>query len=160
LESIHAEPFRNNRFNALRDIKAAEEILGDFGTQREEAAKRELEVLFARLRQGIAWVFARDFLEMQIIAPLSWLIREAERERRSSPVASNGVSQKDAPKQFDALADRIRDFRGRVDRCGDNLLHTPVKNEVLARADEASEYVHQDDWMSVKEELQIASGML
>ncbi len=164
IKSIHAEPFRKNAHHMLRDLESVAEAIRALGTEQDAAAKQKLELGIKRLRQGLAWPFALDFLEMRIIAPLAWLLNDVGREQRSprkkKRASANGISHADAPKQFDALADRIRDFRSRVDLCDDDHLKTPVKAEVLARTDEALEYVGQDDWASVKEELQFASELL
>jgi hypothetical protein len=163
LKTLHAEPFRKNKFHALRDLESVSVAINALGTRRDASAKRDIEIALKRLHQGTAWVFARDFLEMQIIAPLSWLLKDIERARRSKNAAnrSNGASRRDAPDKFDALTERIRDFRRRVDLCEDDFLKHPVKSEVMAHAEEALEYIlNQDDWKSAKEELEIVSGLL
>jgi hypothetical protein len=163
LEHIHANPFRANAFASLKDVREAKELLLAFGTDHEAAAHAELDIVLRRLHQGIAWPLARDFLELQIIAPLSWLLSDMERDMRRPKKANarrNGISREDAPERFDALAERIRDFRSRAFRVQEDLLRSTVKADVLKNVDEALEYVRQDDWESVKEELKTVSSFL
>ncbi|MBD3251914.1 hypothetical protein GF380_05715 [Candidatus Uhrbacteria bacterium] len=148
LKQLRSEPFRKNRYHTEADFQQALEGIRLLGSKRgDDAVKQLQDIVFKRIQQGITWVFARDYLEMQVLAPLSWHMEEVDRRIRSN--GSVHVTP-DETQKFDALVLRLREFRDKVTHCEDSLLKHPVKEDILLQTDEALEFTRAQDWEEVK----------
>jgi hypothetical protein len=167
-KQVYAAPYLKNARWLVHDLRAAglcaEKLVSD---PQNPELRRSLETAYCRMRQGIVWMFALDFLEMNVITPISMLMEDVTRDQRVMRRAVNApdrfeivISRSRAPFRFDQAVERIHDFRNRARRCSDTLLHTRVKEEVLLRVDEALEFAEQDDWREVKKQLDDASRIL
>lgn len=175
------EPFRTNAQLTAKDLQQAVRLAFDIEKYRRRcpmnrdeednlksllAIRRgQLENQYTKIRQGIAWVFARFRLEIEVITPLRLLIediRRAERKRREEtgergPIT---ISRALAPAQFDATHNALLGFNERILRSNEELLEHPVKEVVQEHVDMALACMKDDEWREAIHELREAADCM
>lgn len=163
LEMVHLRPFAKNAKHTVRDLGEVLYLLQHRGVSADDE-KVKAEAL-RRLKEGIRWVFVLDALQRGIIFPLSFLIDEllrAERvKRRKTKIKGRVIiTSSMSPLKFDDLSGRLSEFERKLDKCQDDVLAHPVKNEVLSLLYLASAHIQEDDWRKVKTDLDAIAQIL
>lgn len=155
---IVALPFRRNAYHTRRD-------LGDAMRLALEKNAPGLRFQIVKIRQGISWVFALDFLHRNVLASLRFTIdrlrREASRHRRGT--GQKGplkIARSLAPKAFNDVDARLADFIHRVETHTDAALKVKVRDRVLAHARAAQQAMAKEEWLLAKRELTLAARSL
>lgn len=159
LENVHALPFHRNAFHTREDLLCAVQLA-------EQCQNVALVNHYLKIRQGITWVLAQSALEMEVIAPLSFLIEDlhtAERHRRRDcpgPRKAVRITWSHAPARFRSVKQSLINFLCVLMQCVDDDLKVPVKQEVAGLASEALDAMHRDDWQKAKRLLKQSSALM
>ena len=155
---IVALPFRRNAYHTRRD-------LGDAMRLAHEKNAPGLRFQIAKIRQGISWVFALDFLHRNVLASLRFTL---DRLRRQASHHRRGTGQKGPlkiaraldPKAFEFVDLRLADFILRVEQHTDAALKVKVRDRVLTHARAAQEAMANEEWLLAKRELILSARAL
>ncbi len=155
---IDVRPFSKNALHTRRDLRDA------MGYAHEENATG-LRTQIAKIRQGISWVFALDFLHRNVLAGLRFTLerlrREVAHQRRGTGQRGRlKITRSLAPASFADVDARLASFVERVEKCSDADLKVKVKDRVLAYARAAQAAMTREEWLVAKRQLVLAAGLL
>lgn len=157
-QQINVRPFCKNAAYTRRDIRDAIRLA-------EEHNASGLRKQFAKIRQGICWVFALDFLHRNVLGSLRFTLERLRREmncpqRGATKHASVKITRALAPEAFADVDKRLADFISRVKKCSDADLKKKIKNRVLIYAYAAQAAMEREEWLVAKRQLVLAAHIL
>jgi len=166
IASMHIRPFCRNAAHTVADLDEA------IVRCRAQDAKG-LVMLLKRIKEGIRFIFVLDFLQMDIIGPLSDLLERLRRQVRAGLIPrltdEQGklvIRRELAPDRFAALQARIDSFEQRLAKCDDTGLkrRSPksqgLKSKIQDGLVQVRSHITADDWNSVKRGLDEIADML
>lgn len=150
--TITARPFCRNASHTRRDLTEALRLV--HAKDRAGLSKQ-----IARVRMGIRWVFALDYLQTQVITPYSFMLErlhrmEAKRLRsEGKKVRRIEITREMAPESFSEVERRLETFIAKLEKCSDAELKTKVKSHVEALAQDSLRALHAGNWRIAKRRL-------
>ncbi len=158
--SVKALPFRKNAEYTRLDLLEAV-------TLAETWDHVALRASFARIRRGIAWVYAQRALECEVITPLSFLMEELSRTelarlRKEGKTARRPVQVhwKMAAVHFAKIERSWKIFHAKLAKCSDEGLQHPVKARVKDLLMQSRAAARGDNWQEAKHFLKAASALM
>lgn len=150
--AITARPFCRNASHTRRDLDEALRLV----CAKDRAG---LVHQITRIRMGIRWMFALDYLQTQVITPYVFMLErlrgmEAKRLRAEGKKTRRIVIAREmAPDSFKEVESRLEVFITKLGKCSDVDLKTKVKDAVEAIAKDALLALQAGDWRIAKKRL-------
>jgi hypothetical protein len=146
---IRALPFCHNAAHVVHDLQAALQAV-------ETDDVSLLEECLTRLREGMRWFFALDYLQTRIINPLALIIEDLRIAHHGSPVPGikphgKFVPSIDmAPGAFLEIVRHFGEFVRRMYRPLDHLLDNPVRDRIEELVTAVENFMRDDQWLKAK----------
>lgn len=157
--TIVARPFCRNARRTVRDLDRA---IAYCRAGDRARLRFELE----RIRRGIRWTFVLHALQAEVLSPLSYLMEQLVREERKRmrdaglPRGRVSIRREMSPDRFAAIEKSLVSFLHRLEKCSDQGLAAPVKDNVDVWASLAKQAMSEDAWFEAKALLLRAAKLL